>query len=714
MLKKTTLLIIFFLFIVFNQISSAYGYLNVRDPRGWHSMKGTIENATVSVKPKGVYMEIGLYLTFSARDWYYDNTDSLEVQFYFDLPEKSVVHDSWLWVGEDIIRGEIMDQWTASAIYEDIVKRRQDPSILFKRYGNQYELKIFPMLASETRKVKITYLVPAQWNSNNILASLPTELLQYSKNPVSPFYLLTWLDTEWKNPKILEFPEIKFQSFSDSVFGEYQRADIPSDAVQSSVHLSLDSPLENGVYLNNFKFGEEGIYQLAFLPSKALNISTSSKVAILFDYDASNCDISTNDVLNTVKSYLQSNLSEKDSINLIFSQLSIKRASETWLSADSATIEETFSNLVENPISTYSNLPSLLANGIDFVKENGNDGSIVLISSSDQVGDYKVANQLIDDLVALMGSKIPIHISDFQDRNYDYNYIGGRYYYGNEYFYTNISRLTSANHFSVRSGYSFPELISTTIGSVSGFISSFDLHTSLDNGYCYSRFDLNSQKSSIYLDRPIVQIGKYKGAFPFVIDVSGVYESEVFSDKLMISEENISQADSLSIKAWTGNYIQNLESEEQTNDIVSEIIDYSISERVLSIYSAFLCLEPSRGGEVCYDCLDESKLVNVEDFDSVESDSLHLGAYPNPFNNAVQINISIPQSEIHENITFRIYNVLGQAVRNFELDVNQDGNRYNFTWLGKNDSGSNVSSGTYFFVAETVKKRYSMKLLYLK
>ena len=713
MFRKISLLIVLFILFVSN-FAYAYNYLQVRDPRGWHSAQGTIEEAVISVKPKGIYMEIGLYLTFSAKGWYYSKNDTLEVEFYFDLPENSIVHDSWLWIGEDIIRGKIMDKWTAAAIYEDIVKRRRDPSILYKRGKNNYELRIFPMLASETRKVKLTYLVPTQWNSNNILASLPTGLLQTSRYPVSTFYLLTWLDDEWKNPKILEFPDIQFQSLSDSTFGDYLRADIPSEAVQSSINISFNSPLKQGVYLNSIQIGNEGIYQLAFLPSQALSLSTNSKVAILFDYDASNCNISTNEVLNNVKSYLHSSFAEKDSFNLIFSQLNIMRASENWLPADSATIEQTFSSLGENPISSYSNLPSLLANGIEFVKENGNNGSIALISSSDQVGDYKVANQLIDDLLAIMDPEIPIHIADFQDRNYKYYHIGGRYYIGNEYFYINISRLTSANFFSVRSGYSFPELIATTLSSISGFISSFDLHTRLETGYCYSRYDLNGQKQSIYLDRPILQIGKYQGSLPFIIEASGVYESEVFSQQFVIDEQNINQADSLSEEVWVGNYINYLESQQQTNDVVNEIIYHSINERVLSIYSAFLCLEPARGGEICYDCLDESELVGLEElYNTAKNDTL-FKAYPNPFNNQVKIIISLPEAATLGNVSFKIYNILGQVVRNFKTNENLEGNTYQFTWNGKNDSGFDVSSGTYFFVVNTGEKRYSLKLLFMK
>ena len=713
MSKKIMLLCVLFVFFI-TDFSSAYTYLRVRNPRSWTSMQGTIEEAVISIKPKGVYMEIGLYLTFSAKGWSYSSNDSLEVEFYFDLPENSIVYDSWLWIDDEIIRGEIMDKWTAAQIYEDIVRRRRDPSILFKRGNNSYELRIYPMLAAESRKVKITYLVPTQWTSTNVIASLPTNLLETSKYEVSSLYLLTWLDDKWNNPKILEFPDIQFQNKSDATFGEYVRADIPSEAIQSSLNFTLDSPLKEGLYLNKFQSGNEGIYQMVLLPSQVLNISASSKVAILFDYDASNCNISTNEILNGVKSVLLSTFTEKDSFNLIFSQLNIMRASETWLSAGSETIEQTFSNLDEEPLSNYSNLPSLLANGIDFVQDNGNDGSIVLISSSDQVGGHEAANQLIEDLIALMNPEMPIHVADFQDRNYNYHRIGGRTYYGNEYFYTNISRLTSANHYKLTSGYTFNQLVSITLNSLSGFISSFDLYTRLENGFCYSRYNLNGQNHSAYLDRTLLQIGKYQGTFPFVIETSGVYNSKVFSERFVINDDFIGQADSLSIKAWAGNYIQDLESQDQTNDIVNEIIDYSLDENILSYYTAFLCLEPARGGEVCYDCLDESELIDkIEMFNTIEADSI-FKAYPNPSNNLVKIDVSLPLHINPEKTDFRIYNVLGQVVKNFHVDNSSARNKYQFVWNGKNDTGSDVSSGTYIFVVNTGESKYSLKLLYMK
>lgn len=714
MAKHIISLSIFFAFIVFTQISSAYSYLSVNDPQSWNSMQGTIEQATITVIPKGIFMEIGLNLTFSARGWYAGNNDSLEVVLHFELPKNSIVFDSWLWIDHEIIRAEILDQWTASTIYETIVNRRRDPSILFKRSQTEYELRIYPLIASSNRKVKLSYLVPTQWNSSKIMASIPTDLLLASRYPVSPVYLLTPLDDKWHNPQILELPEISFESGSDSAQHEYLRAEIPITSVQSSLNFTLDSPLQNGVYLNHYSKGNEGIYQLAFLPSKSLNITNNNKVAILVDYSAGNGNVTTTEILTNIKSYLLSNANEKDSFNLIFSNLTIKRASETWLPTDSLTIEQVFSNLGNNPISSYSNLPSLLANGIEFIKQYGNNASIVLISNSEQVGDYQVANQLINDLLQLMDEKIPIHVADFQTQFFYYHYFNGRYYYGNEYFYSNITRMTSANYFKITSFHNFQELISSTIKSINGFISSFDLHTRLASGYCYSRYTLNSSNNLVYLEKPILQIGKYKGNFPFIIEASGEYDSIVFSQQFLIDEGNINETDSLSEEAWAGNYLQNLEYNDQTNDVVNEIVNYSISERVLSIYSAFLCLDPSMGGEVCYDCFDGGGIVGVKDDEHItESDSV-ITAYPNPFNAQVQINVPLQQIENIDNATFRIYNILGQVVRNFELSTSGTSQNYSFVWNGKNDEGSIVSSGIYFFVVNTPKKNYSVKLLFMK
>ncbi|HMB93325.1 MAG TPA: VIT domain-containing protein, partial [Rhodothermales bacterium] len=153
-LLRTTLL---FLFLLSTAAGTAQAqYLEVLNPQQpWNRTQGTIEEATVTVRPHGVYMEYELYLTFSARDGNFSQNEILETALYFEMPEAAVFTDSWLWFNNEILRADIMDVWTASQIYEDIVNRNQDPSILYKRGGGSYELRIFPMAPNETRKVKL-------------------------------------------------------------------------------------------------------------------------------------------------------------------------------------------------------------------------------------------------------------------------------------------------------------------------------------------------------------------------------------------------------------------------------------------------------------------------------------------------------------------------------------------------------------------------------
>jgi len=692
-------------------ITTSFGndWLTVRDPRGWRWGQGTIEKAEVTARPSGIYMEYELYLTFSAKNLGFSNSDSLEVELQFTLPEDAIVHDSWLWIGDTIVRGTIMDKWTAELIYEQIVKRRRDPSILYKLGGGQYDLRIFPMSGNELRKAKISYLVPTQWNAERVYAPLPTNLLRTSAYP-STIHLVTWPDEQWKHPTVLEFPNIVFQGLDDTMFGTHLQADIPAAAIQDNVHFAVDAPLNNGIYVSKFHNGTEGFYQLALLPSRALNLPVPLKVAILIDYDASkSTGISKGGILQNLQSLLHTSLTHRDSFNLIFSQLNIARLSEVWLHADSITIDSAFSHLGTDPFANYSNLPSLLSNGIDFVKNNGNDGSILLVANSDQVGDYQTANGLLHDVIGLMDPKLPIHVADFQNTNWSYHYIGGKYYYGNEYFYMNLTRLTTANYAKITT--SFSEMLAQSFRSLGGFMTSADIYTKLQNGFCYGRYTVGGTSQTVYLSRPILQVGKYHGTFPFVLEVSGVFQSQVFSQQYTVNDTDIHAADTLCEEMWTGNYIRALESQPQTNEIVGEIVYQSISNRVLSIYSAFLCLEPGGDSSVCYDCRDNEIIVDVdEDNGSAVSDSL-FQAYPNPFNSQTTIKIKLPNAAMSERASFRIYNVLGQGIRTFVPATASGRIDAEFVWDGKNDNGTQVSSGMYLFVVATPEKLYTLKLL---
>lgn len=697
-------------------VAQGYEYLQIQHPQQpWRSGQGTIEQAVISIRPQGVYLEYGLYLTFSARGLSFSSADSVEVQFFFTLPKNALVHDLWLWVGKDIVRARLIDRWTASSIYEDIVRRRRDPAILFKNSAVDYELRIYPMKGAEQRKVKLTYLMPTQWSPTAVSAALPMNLLQTSKHPVEPLYLLYWPQTAWQHPRLNELPDVAFAALTDSAFGEYFRADVSSSSFPSSLNFALDSPMRNGIFLSRMQNGNEGIYQLALLPSQALQLLAVRKIAILLDYEATKSDFSAEEVLAYVKTMLHEQFTAADSFNLIFSNLNITRAGENWFAGDSLSIENAFISAGPDPLASYSNLPTLLANGIDFVKTNGNDGVLWLVSSSDQLGDHRVANPLINDLLNSMKPVLSIHIADFTNYNGTHYYNGGRYYFGNQYFYENLTRRTAGNYLSLRSGGTLATLLSSISESLGGFIDSFDLYTTLQGGFCFGRFTLSGSGAATYVNRPILQVGKFIGDFPFVVQVSGVYKQQAFSASKVVAEDETFTADSLAEKIWSGSDIIALESKPESNDLIHQIIDLSLSAGVLSRYTAFLALEPGDTVQVCKSCRDESDvLISVDErAESVSADTL-LQAHPNPFNVQTTLRLHIPPGVNETDVSLKIYNMMGQVVRTFALPEASQNRTYQLIWDGRNDAGQIVATGVYYVIFKAPQNKAMLKLLMVK
>lgn len=693
--------------------------LRVQNPqKTWQFYTGNIDTAVLSIKPKGAYFECGLHLTFSSAPY---NTppfagDTFEVQMPFELPEGSFINDSWLWVGNQIVQAKLAERNRATVIYENIVQRRQDPSILFKNSPTQYELRVYPMPAMQQRKVKISYMVPARWGVSKVSCPIPMNIIKASA--AAPYFkILSYTDADWAGPAVTELPGVGFQTLGADPFatGIIPAADISN---VSDLNYSLQSPMQNGVFSAVYPTGaNEGYYQFVMMPNQAMGVSSNKKTAFLFDYEGGNSSTSPNELLNKTRQLLLDNYQPTDSFNLFFSQLNIYRYSPTWLPCDSATITTVFNQLLQNnPVSNYSNLPSLLAQGIQFIQDTHSQSDIVLLTNSDNFNTVVTANQLISDLQQAMGpTVIPIHIADFQDYNIGYYWVNNRYYYGAEYFYTNLSALTGGNFESVRMpgtyyySYelrSFSATIDRLFEQLQGYISGFSSNTDAATGFCYSVYD-NKNGGVVYLNKPYIQIGRYSGTLPLSVEVSGMVQGSAQSQTMALGNYFI--ADSLTHKMWMAHYLAELESGTAINNQTkSEIIDSSMAARVLSLYTAFLALEPSDTVSTCATCNDETNQgggsVGVEGLS--ETADISIKAFPNPFSSQITLQVQVPDA----GGSLKIYNTLGQLVKVFDLD-GSSGNAITLTWDGTDTQGNELSSGVFIVVLQTKWGKKTMRIV---
>ncbi len=85
--------------------------------------------------------------------------------------------------------------------------------------------------------------------------------------------------------------------------------------------------------------------------------------------------------------------------------------------------------------------------------------------------------------------------------------------------------------------------------------------------------------------------------------------------------------------------------------------------------------------------------TGVEDAIEVPTNYRLLSNYPNPFNPTTKIAFEIPQSE---NVSLKIYNINGELIRTVTNETLPAGH-FEKVWDGKNDFGTEVSSGIYIY-----------------
>ncbi|MCX7046885.1 MAG: VIT domain-containing protein [Candidatus Sumerlaeota bacterium] len=81
----------------------------------------------------------------------------LEGTYLFPLPTNAVLRDLSLYIDGKPVKCEVVEADKARAIYEDIVRRARDPALLEYVGRDLVRLRIFPIEAGQTRRVKFQY-----------------------------------------------------------------------------------------------------------------------------------------------------------------------------------------------------------------------------------------------------------------------------------------------------------------------------------------------------------------------------------------------------------------------------------------------------------------------------------------------------------------------------------------------------------------------------
>lgn len=119
----------------------------------------------------------------------FQNTGSttLEAQLILPFPDDAAINGLTLLVDGKELAGKILKKEEARRIYEEIVRRRQDPALLEYMGKGMFQTSVFPIPAQAERTVEIRYSQLLKKDNGLIDLLLPVGTTKHSNKPIESF-----------------------------------------------------------------------------------------------------------------------------------------------------------------------------------------------------------------------------------------------------------------------------------------------------------------------------------------------------------------------------------------------------------------------------------------------------------------------------------------------------------------------------------------------
>lgn len=653
-------------------VSAQNNYLTVSNVTNWWNPlteSGSLDTVLITVEPKGLYAQVSYCFDFSVRGTdYTDNFDSLEMHMVFDMEKEIEVTDLWLWINDSIIVADMYDKWTADQIYNSIVQARTDPAILYRYNSNYYydysvqnfytyDLRVFPLLPNLPRKVRFTLQVPIKdLTTDQPVIELPMSFLNLSNLDIQQVKV-RWFDGIGLTAPMINNASSSFYSGLDTNGRAYDEVDYTLSQYSDYVQLQLSNSANNNVFAGHYTSsnGTENIAHLQVNPKEIFQLQNDRKLVYIIDFSEGNgLQLSSSDVYNELKMSLLRDLHPSDSVNILISGFVTRFISSEWVSADSASIMGLLNNFNENDFPNYSNLETSLIDAVGFIQNNGGEGDIVLISNSNNQGDIGSAMGVSGNVGNVMGqSSIDIEVIDLYEGYYPYfSNIGGSSYRGNEYLYFRLNHFIGGHTVGIKtdglsrtlkkaykySGANFSNITLTPTGG-SNLSDTYVLPSLIDD--------------YMSVDDPFSLVGVLTGplqtGYTLTATLSG---GNQYSAILSLNPSDLQSLDSLARSIWVGQKLNEMEASLQYGMDYSNIVAFSMDNRVLCTQTAFLALEPGAGSMNPEEPIPVSVLAyDVESIVSI---------YPNPCQDQFTIDIDL---EGLDQLLIEMINIEGRIVK---------------------------------------------------
>ena len=167
-----------------------------------NTSKSQTADLPISIKSFSININAGL-LTASTTiliELYNSNNKVLDGEYSFSLNAGQVITGFALDINGNMREGVIVDKQKGRVAYENTIRRRIDPGLLEMTTGDNYRVRVYPMPANGTRKIKIVITEELSIKNNALVYSLPLNI----KEPVNNFDVAISVAQAEQQPEINE------------------------------------------------------------------------------------------------------------------------------------------------------------------------------------------------------------------------------------------------------------------------------------------------------------------------------------------------------------------------------------------------------------------------------------------------------------------------------------------------------------------------------
>lgn len=133
-----------------------FGRMSARIP----GQEATVDGVRLTSHHVKVTIHDGFARTQVTEEFHNETDRVLEGRYRFPIPAGASISRLALWVGKELVEGEMVERDRAARIFKQIVDdtvRPRDPALLEWVSGGEFSLKIFPIEPKKSRKVLLSY-----------------------------------------------------------------------------------------------------------------------------------------------------------------------------------------------------------------------------------------------------------------------------------------------------------------------------------------------------------------------------------------------------------------------------------------------------------------------------------------------------------------------------------------------------------------------------